>query len=156
MHVHRLDRDTMELGEMEPLCCELISQIVPSADVSDDPAGHRRLYSSPGEGREPDFEQDWKSYVEPDLRDLFRNAQEIVQDDLRTFSLPESGGLGTVHIPLKHLEAWIHTLNQARLAIAARHDFTEKDMETRAAVVGDARGLGGDGDGLKIARVRSG
>ena len=141
MHVHRLDRDTMELGDMEPLCCELLSQIVPSADVSDDPAAHRRLYSSPTEGHEPDFEQDWKSYVEPDLRDLFRNAQEIVQDDLRDFSPPASDAHGTVHIPLKHLEAWIHTLNQARLAIAARHDFTEKDMETRAAVVGDARSL---------------
>lgn len=141
MHVHRLDRETVELGDMEPLCCELVQQIVPSADADDDPAARRRLYSSPTEGDEPEFQQDWKAYVEPDLRDIFRNAQEIVVDDLRTFSLPDSGEPTTLQIPQKHLEAWIHTLNQARLAIAARHDFTEQDMESRISPVGDARSL---------------
>ena len=141
MHIQRLDRDTMELGDMEPLCCDLIGKILPSADPGDDTAVLRRLYSSPTEGREPDLEQDWKSYVEPELRDLFRSSQEIVADDLRDFSPPESGEPGTLRIPLKHLDAGIHTLNQARLAIAARHDFTEKDMEKRNATIGDARAL---------------
>jgi hypothetical protein len=29
--------------------------------------------------------EDWKNYVEPDLRDMFRSAQEVVQAALKTF-----------------------------------------------------------------------
>ena len=42
---------------------------------------------------------------------------------------------------MKNLDAWIHTLNQARLAISTRYDFTEEDMEKRVSLGGDARGL---------------
>ena len=139
MHIRRCDRETMELGEMDSLCCELVRQIVPSANADDDPAVQRRIYSSPSEGREPDFEQDWKNYVEPDLRNLFRNAQEIVEGDLKDFVPAENLGFSALRIPVKNLEAWIHTLNQARLAISARHDFTERDMEAPVSLGGSAR-----------------
>ena len=141
MHIRRCDRDTMELGEMDSLCCEMLRQIVPSANADDDPAVHRRLYSSPCEGREPDFEQDWKNYVEPDLRNLFRSAQEIVEGDLKDFAPAKTLEFSTLLIPVKNLEAWIHTLNQARLAISARNDFTERDMEAPVSLGGDARTL---------------
>ena len=131
----------MELGEMDFLCCQLIQQIVQSATDTDDPAAQRRLFASPTEGREPDFEQDWKNYVEPDLRLLFRSTQEIVEGDLKRFDPDESGDSSTLRIPVKNLEAWIHTLNQARLAIAARYDFTDKEMEKQLSLGSGARSL---------------
>ena len=140
MHIQRADRDHMELGEMDFLCAQFILQIVPSA-TGDDAAAQRRLYSSPSEGREPEFEQDWKNYVEPDLRKSFRSAQEIVEGDLRRFDPGELDESSTLRIPVKNLEAWIHTLNQARLAIWARCDFTEEDMEKPVSLGGDARAL---------------
>ena len=141
MHILRLNRDTMELGEMDFLCCEMLQQIIPSANADDDPAVHRRLYSSPSGSREPEFDQDWKNYVEPDLRNLFRSSQEIVEGDLQGFAPAEDTGDNALRIPVKNLEAWIHTLNQARLAIAARYDFSERDMDKRMSLDGGARSL---------------
>ena len=131
----------MELAEMDFLCCQFILQIVPSASATDDPAVQHRLYSQPTQGREPEFERDWKEYVEPDLRHIFKSAQEIVEGDLQKFEPAESEESTTLRIPMKNLEAWIHTLNQARLAISARHDFTEEDMEKKVSLAGDARSL---------------
>ena len=141
MHIQRLDRDTMELGDMDFLCCEMLRQIVPGANADDHPAAHRRLYSSPSGSREPEFDQDWKNYVEPDLRNLFRSAQQIVEGDLKDFAIAEEIEDNTLRIPVKNLEAWIHTLNQARLAISARHDFSERDMDARISLDGDPRSL---------------
>jgi hypothetical protein len=42
---------------------------------------------------------------------------------------------------VKHLEAWIHALNQARLALSARFGFTERDMEDAIPIEGDQRAL---------------
>ena len=141
MHIQRADRNHMELGEMDFLCSQFILQIVPSASATDDPAVQHRLYSSPSGGREAEFDEDWKNYVKPDLQNIFRSAQEIVEGDLKRFDPDESDESSTVRIPVKNLEAWIHTLNQARLAISARYDFSEEEMEKRVSVGGDARGL---------------
>ena len=141
MHLHRADQDHMELGEMDFLCAQFILQIVPNATDTENTAAASRLFSTPTQGREPEFEQDWKDYVHPDLRNIFRSAQKIVEEDLKRFHPPESGESATLRIPLKNLEAWIHTLNQARLAISATHDFCEEDLEKPVSLVGDARGL---------------
>ena len=34
----------------------------------------------------------------------------------------------TLRIPQEHSEAWLNALNQARLAIAAKYDFTEAEL----------------------------
>ncbi len=141
MQLHRADQNYMELAEMDFLCCQFILQIVPSASATDDPAIQHRLFCQPTGGREPEFERDWKEYVEPDLQNIFKSAQEIVEGDLKKFVPADSDESATLRIPVKNLEAWIHTLNQARLAISARNDFTEEDMERPVSLAGDARGL---------------
>ncbi len=141
MRIRRCDVQTMELAELDLLSCELLHQIVVSARSDDHPAARERLYSSPTEGREPAFEQDWKNYVEPDLRDLFRTAQEVVLADLKDFPPNDPEEANTLHIPMKNLDAWIHALNQARLALSARYDFTERDMEVAMPLEGDERAL---------------
>ena len=53
----------------------------------------------------------------------------------------ETDGVSALAIPIKHLESWIHGLNQARLALAARHSFTEEDMDRILPLAGDPHSL---------------
>ena len=93
-----------------------------------------------GDGDE--FNEDWEQYVEPEIRDLFRTARETVEVDLASLAdgidEPPVKSLDpeafeptslTLEIPFKHAEAWLSVLNQARLVIAARRGFGERDMD---------------------------
>lgn len=135
MHLRRIDAETLELAGIDEFCRELLGQILPSTMAEDCPPAMERLFSSPTGGRDREFEEDWKAYVEPDLREQFRSAREIVSADLAGLAGEEEGGESRLRLPIKHLEAWIHTLNQARLTLAARHGFDEQEM-TRPAVKG--------------------
>jgi hypothetical protein len=85
--------------------------------------------------------RNWKNYVQPDLRDLFRSSQEVVRAALEGFPPDNATENYTLRIPVKNLEAWINVLNQARLALSARHNFTEKDMEVGIPIESDTRAL---------------
>ena len=139
MTIERLDRHTVVISRIDPLVSQLLQKIVSSADPGEDPRVVGRLYSSPSGGREPDFDRDWTEYVEPDLRRLFQGSLDIVREDVARLTAPARRRDGALHIRVENLDAWIHALNQARLAISARHDFTEDDMNSRAPVEGDAR-----------------
>ena len=90
------------------------------------------------------FNQDWRELVEPELRDMFRSAQEIVAGDLRALPPadpkidPACGQLASavflpakhkLEIPRNHAEAWLGVLNQARLVIAAKRNFGDDAMD---------------------------
>jgi hypothetical protein len=141
MRIRRRDEKTVELGGLDLLCCELLRQIVVSAQVDDFPAARERLYSSPTHGREPELDQDWKKYVEPDLRDMFRSAQEVVRAALENFPPDKAADSYTLRIPVANLEAWIHALNQARLALSARYNLTEHEMEDAIPIADNQRAL---------------
>ena len=140
MEIRRLEDGTVVLARLDSFCCDLLHQIVSSAQI-DDPAVHDRLFSSPTAGKEPQFDDEWVRYVEPELRDLFRSAADVVTADLGELSRKGVRGSRTVRIPGAHLEPWIHVLNQARLALAARHGFDEDDMQRLVPSGEDARGL---------------
>ena len=127
MRIGRLDDETIALAELDSLCCDLLRRISASAE-SDDAAAQTRIYSSPSGGADPEMEEDWRQYVHPDLHELFASAVDVVRGDLASIAGAESEDGGVLHVPVAHVEAWIHTLNQARLALAATHDFTEKEM----------------------------
>jgi hypothetical protein len=141
MRLRRIDAETMEISDLDLLGCELLQQIVVSAQVDDHPVAQERLYSSPTEAHDPAFEEDWKNYVQPDLRELFRSAQEVVTKDLKNFPAEDSGDDHILLLPVEHLEDWIHCLNQARLALSARFEFTEHDLEEPLPFHGDQRAL---------------
>jgi hypothetical protein len=113
-----------------------------SAEPADNVEAHERLFPSPTGGRDRTLDRDWESYVEPGLRELFQSSLQIIEEDLAEFPPDEPADLYTLTLPIRHLEAWIHGLNQARLAIAARYGFTEEDMEGRMPVSGDTRAFG--------------
>ena len=130
MQVWRVDPQTLAIGGLDPLLCELLQQIPLHADPEDHPAARARLFSPPAAaGEEPALHADWQEYVEPELRQLFESALETVRRDLAGFPPPTPAREYTLRIPIAHLDAWLNALNQARLALAARHEVTERDME---------------------------
>jgi hypothetical protein len=129
MKIQRLDATTIALEEIDGLIGELLRQIPASADPSGSDAATARLFPSLTEGREPGADADWREYVEPGLRELFLDAVSVVREDLKDFPPEPEAGDRALRLPVKHLDAWIHALNQARLALAARHDFTEHELE---------------------------
>jgi hypothetical protein len=139
MKILRLDEKTVALEEIDSVVADLLRKIAPSADPTGSEAATARLFPRPTGGREPTAEEEWREYVEPDLRELFRDAVGVVEDDLKNLPATGPGALRGLNLPVKHLEAWIHALNQARLALAARHDFTEHELERDLPLEGGPR-----------------
>ena len=120
---------TLEISEIDPFLAELLRQIPASANPEAVPAAEQRLYSAPAGPDENEFCQEWKVYVEPELRRLFQSATETVAADLGQLAAEEKPfANGTLRIPQEHSDAWLNALNQARLAIAAKYDFTEAEL----------------------------
>jgi hypothetical protein len=72
---------------------------------------------------------EWKSYVEPELRRLFRSATETVTADLAQLNGNEKSLRNrTLRIPLEHADAWLNALNQARLVIVAKNRFSDEEL----------------------------
>lgn len=142
MQISRSDDRTIALTQLNDVCCELLRQIASNAAPGENGPARARLFPRPTAGREPDADRDWHEYVEPDLRRLFQDALDVVEGDVKRIG-PEGRRRGgyALSIPVQHLEAWIHALNQARLAIVARNDFSEKDMSGGVPAEGDARAL---------------
>jgi hypothetical protein len=141
MKIHRTDEDTVVLEEIDGFIYELIERIPASADPKGNAAAEARLFPSPTEGRETEADADWREYVEPELRELFRDAVTVVKNDLKAAPVEEGQSHHTLHLPVKNLEAWIHALNQARLALTAEYGFTEQDLDREFPTEGGARGF---------------
>lgn len=140
MQLARIDPQTVALTAIDPFICGLLQQIVPSSSPGDHPAARARIYSSPTGGAEPDFDEEWEEYVEPDLRAQFEASRSLVERDLATLAPAPGEELASLHIPVAHLDSWISALNQARLVLAEQHGVTEADME-REVAIGDERGF---------------
>ena len=114
--------------DMDRVVVELL-RILPACAAPDDDAARKRIFSAPTGGADADADSDWREYVEPELRELFKTHTDLVAADLS--ALEEKEESFTLRIPAAHGRAWIHALNQARLALGARHDVTEDDTNGR-------------------------
>jgi hypothetical protein len=131
--------NAIEVSDLDPFLAELLRQIPMSADPAGgdaanvDPEGVRRaqerLFSAPAPPGEQEICKEWKLYSEPELRRLFRSATETVTEDLKQLNEKEEPFANrTLRIPLEHADAWLNALNQARLALHARHNFTDTEL----------------------------
>jgi Domain of unknown function (DUF2017) len=121
--------DQIEISELDPFLAELLRQIPASASPDGVPTAEQRLFSSPTNGKEPELCAEWKQYVEPELRRLFQSATETVAADLEQLNGNEKSLANrTLRIPAKHTDAWLSALNQARLVIAVKNNFTEGEL----------------------------
>ena len=133
----------IEISELDPFLAELLLQIPASADPGGVPAAEQRLFSSPTIADRKEIRAEWKTYVEPELRRLFQTATETVAQDLQQLNGSEKLFANrTLRIPSKHADAWLSALNQARLVIAARNNFTENELNDHCrSPIGSRRDL---------------
>ena len=122
-------KDHIEISELDPFLAELLRQIPASASPDGVLAAEQRLFTSPANRKETELCAEWKVYVEPELRRLFQSATETVAADLEQLNGNEKNLANrTLRIPAKHADAWLSALNQARLVIAAKYNFTEGEL----------------------------
>lgn len=128
MEVFR-NNGALEISEIDPFLAELLRQIPASTSPDAVEAAEQRLYSPPAALSDKEFCAEWKLYVEPGLRRHFQAAREVVESDLKQLGENEKPfANSTLRIPHDHSESWLNALNQARLAIAAKFDFTEAEL----------------------------
>jgi hypothetical protein len=119
----------IEVSELDPFLAELLRQIPTSGDPGGVPAAEQRLFSPPTTGKETEICAEWKMYVEPELRRIFQTATETVASDLEQLNGNEKTFANrTLRIPSKHADAWLSALNQARLVIVAKNNFTDTEL----------------------------
>jgi hypothetical protein len=135
--------DELEISDLDPFLAELLRQIPASTNTEDSAAARERLFSAPTSASEKEIRAEWKLYVEPELRRLFQSATETVASDLEQLNGKEKSVSNcTLRIPTQHADAWLNTLNQARLAIAARCNFTETELcDHERSPIGSRRDL---------------
>ena len=122
-------KNQIEISELDPFLAELLRQIPASAKTEGAPDAEQRIFSPPANGKELELCAEWKVYVEPELRRLFQTATQTVGADLEQLNGNEKSlASRTLRIPTKHADAWLCALNQARLVIAAKNNFTELEL----------------------------
>jgi hypothetical protein len=136
-------QDQLEISELDPFLAELLRQIPASTNPDGAPAAETRLFSSPVDPARSELCVEWKLYVEPELRRLFRSAAETVAADLEQLNGKEKPFANrALRIPTEHGDAWLNALNQARLVIAAKYGFTESELRDHyRSPVGSRRDL---------------
>lgn len=110
-----------QIGCDTPELLSLIEKSLPCLQELD-PQTDSRLFPPPCEHENP-LNQDWRAFVLPDLHALFQSQQDTVRADLR-----RAEPTATIRIPPHHREAWIHSLNQARLHLFALHALSEESL----------------------------
>ena len=130
MRARLLDEDTLEITGIGFLESAILWRLAAAADPHGSAAAEERLAGSLTAGAEPGLDEDWKEHVLPELRTMFASAVEIVRLDIVGSWLSPSTD-AALRVPVHHVEPWLIALNQARLALAARHDLTEEAMTQR-------------------------
>ena len=120
------DAETLLLAGLDEFLAGLLRE-VPSAGTPSE-GNESRLFPDPTRGREPEADEDWSQYVRPELEEWFADNRQVVARDLK--GLCDRGARGMeMEIPLAHLGAWIHALNQARLALTELHRLQERELD---------------------------
>jgi len=135
MEIHQ-DEDGWRFAELDALVTDLLRQM-PACALLEDDSVQARLFSSPTQGGDGQQDEEWQEFVVPGLRELFQGHVDIVRGDLAR--LKYDGTTASLTVPTAHGRAWIHALNQARLALAAKHGMTEDDIEARRPVRGQEK-----------------
>lgn len=127
MRISRGKGERIDFSQIEPIEAELLKQIPAATQGEDDPKVKSRLYPDPGGSVETSLAADWEELVRPDLEHLFLSSRRAVEEDVAQIK-EKKRGFATLSVPLAHADAWLNALNQARLVLATRHEFTEAEL----------------------------
>lgn len=130
MRFRRHPSGSCELHDIHPLFAGLIEELPRTAGRHK--RARRRLYPDPaGATGDDSFRSDWDEHVRPGLERLFSSSRELVRRDIA--SSTEDGHLGRLVLPQGNIDAWLNTLNQARLIIVEENGFAEADLDQHEA-----------------------
>jgi hypothetical protein len=140
----RREKDCLEISELDPFLAELLRQIPESTNTEGVESAQERIFSPPAPASQREICAEWKLYVEPELRRLFRSATETVAADLQQLNgCTKPFANCTLRIPTENADAWLNALNQARLVIAAKYNFTDGELcDHYRSPIGSRRDLG--------------
>jgi len=127
MLIRKWKNKAIELSRIEQIEAELLKQVPACCELEAGSDAESRIFPAPANATEPDLLRDWEEYVRPELRHLFRSAKETVEADLGSLKM-KVGRLGRFVVPLEHGESWLNALNQARLILAAKFEFSEREL----------------------------
>jgi len=122
----RKDADTLTLSGLDSFLCEML-QSIPVLGTPGE-ASAERFFPSPTGGKEAQVDEDWASYVRPELEEQFSETRNCIAEDLKKMRDKGRSGM-ELDIPDIHRWQWIHGLNQARLALATVHGLGEAELE---------------------------
>lgn len=111
----------LEAGAVETL------KGVPMLLESSDARVRERLL--PETCEDPDDEAQWRRHSVPELERLFLSRAQLVRRDLAGLRKLANFDAHVLLIPDDHQNAWLSTLNAARLALFALNDLTAEHME---------------------------
>jgi Domain of unknown function (DUF2017) len=129
MLIRKWKQKAFEFSRIERIEAELLRQVPRSCEFDENSAVSSRIFPDPAAPTEKEFLEDWNELVRPELRRLFLSAKQIVESDLATLKT-KLGLLSRFLVPLDHGEPWLNTLNQARLVLATKFEFTEAELST--------------------------
>jgi hypothetical protein len=132
MLIRRLKGDSIELINIEPLEADLLKQVPGVCESGEDSRSEARLFSPPADSSEGQFLNDWAEYVRPELLHLFLSARNTFKEDVKKLA-STPGRLGRLVVPRAHTDAWLNALNQARLILATKFDFTDRELSNHNA-----------------------
>src|ERR1700747_2218123 len=132
MLIRRLKESAIELMDIEPIEADLLRQVPGICESGGDSRSEARMFSSPADSSEGQFLNDWAEYVQPELRHLFQSARNTVKEDLENLS-DRPGRLGGLVVPRAHSDAWLNALNQARLILATKFNFSDTELSMHRA-----------------------
>jgi Domain of unknown function (DUF2017) len=119
--------EALQISDLDPFLAELLRQIPASTSSEGAPDAEARLFSRPS--AEQEICTEWKNYVEPELRRLFRSSTQTVAEDLAQLNGNEKSLRNRgLTIPFEHADAWLNALNQARLVIAEKNKFSDEEL----------------------------
>lgn len=131
----------LRLEQMDVRLVEILRAVPRLVEEADQPWWERDPVSGPDDEDARSVRTDWDEVVRPELEKTLRGQMADVEDDLRRIELADGGGPGEedtipgyadegpvcrLRIRPQQVEAWYGALNQARLAIEARHRFGDR------------------------------
>lgn len=127
MLIRKWKKKAIEFSRIERIEAELLRQVPACCELDQGSNAESRIFPVPADATELNLLQDWNEYVRPELKHLFLSAKETVEADLGQLKM-KVGHLGRFLVPMEHGEPWLNALNQARLILAAKYEFSEAEL----------------------------
>lgn len=105
---------------------------VPMLIESNDARVRKRLLPETYEDEEA--EKEWRRHATPELERLFVSRAQVVRMDLANIRQLKSVDSWVLTVGANHVNAWLASLNAARLALYVMAELTEEQMERDGAV----------------------